>query len=128
VNVTVAGIAAGLVVLVLTVELLRRRALREKYAALWLVVSLAAVVFAVFPQFLGWLARVLGFQVPANLLFAIVALVLLVVSMQFSLEVGRQESRSQRLAEEVALLRHSLERLDGRADPQGLTDADDATE
>jgi hypothetical protein len=128
VNVTLAGVVAGLVVLALTVELLRRRALREKYAALWLVVSLAAVVFAVFPQLLSWLARVLGFQVPSNLLFAIVALVLLVVSMQFSLEVGRQESRSQRLAEEVALLRQTLERLEGRADPQGLTDADDTTE
>jgi hypothetical protein len=111
VNVNVIGILVALLVLVLTVELLRRRTLREKYAVLWLVVSLVGVAFAVFPELLAVVSARLGFQVPANFLFALAALVLLVVGMQLSLEVGRQEDRSQRLAEEVALLREELERL-----------------
>jgi hypothetical protein len=114
-NLAVTGVLAGLLVLLLTFELLRRRALREKYAALWLLVSVVALVFAVFPELLNRLARALGFQVPANLLFALAALVLLVVSMQLSLELGRVEDKSQRLAEEVALLRLDLEQLRGGA-------------
>ena len=110
----VTGVLAGLLVLLLTFELVRRRALREKYAALWLVVSVVALVFAVFPTTLDHLATLLGFQVPANLLFAMAALVLLAVSMQLSLELGRVEDRSQRLAEEVALLRLDLEELRDR--------------
>jgi hypothetical protein len=111
VNVTVTGILAALFVLGLTVELLRRRALREKYAVLWLGVSAVALVFGIWPSSLVWLASSLGFQVPANMLFALAALVLLAVSMQLSLEVSRLEARGQRLAEEVALLRQEVEEL-----------------
>ncbi len=110
-SLTVTGLLAGILVLLLTFELLRRRALREKYAALWLLVAFVAVVFALFPASLDRLASLLGFQVPANLLFALAALVLLAVSMQLSLELGRVEDQSQRLAEEVALLRLDLEQL-----------------
>ncbi len=108
---TLVGVVAGLGVLAFTVELLRRRALREKYAVLWLVLALAGVLFTVFPALLFDLSSALGFQVPANLVFAIAALVLLIVGMQLSVEVGHLEDRSQRLAEEVALLHHDLERL-----------------
>jgi hypothetical protein len=110
-NITIIGVVAALAVLVLTIELLRRRALREKYAVIWLIVSIVAVVFTVFPGLLLRVSQRLGFQIPANFVFAIAALVLLVVGMQLSLEVGRLEDRSQRLAEEVGLLRHDIEQL-----------------
>jgi hypothetical protein len=107
------GVVAGIFVLILTIELLRRHALREKYAVLWLLISIIGVTFTIFPGVLAWVSERLGFALPANLVFALAALVLLVVGMQLSLEVGRLEDRSQRLAEEVALLRHDLERLRG---------------
>ncbi len=106
---SVTALLGGLVVLAVTVELLRRRQLREKYAVLWLGVSVSGMLVAIFPGLLSVSAKLLGFQVPANLLFAVSALVLLVVAMQLSLEVGRLEDESQRLAEEVALLRHDLD-------------------
>ncbi len=111
------GVIAGLLVLLLTVELLRRHALREKYAVLWLLISLIGVTFTVFPGLLTTVSEKLGFSLPSNLVFALAALVLLVVGMQLSLEVGRLEDRSQRLAEEVALLRHDLESLRGDDKP-----------
>jgi len=124
-NITIIGVLAALAVLVLTVELLRRRALREKYAVIWLIVSIAAVVFTVFPGLLLRLSQRLGFQIPANFVFAIAALVLLIVGMQLSLEVGRLEDRSQRLAEEVGLLRHDIEQLRSeRGTTSGALEAD----
>jgi hypothetical protein len=122
---TIIGVLAALAVLVLTVELLRRRALREKYAVIWLIVSIVAVVFTVFPGLLLRVSQRLGFQIPANFVFAIAALVLLVVGMQLSLEVGRLEDRSQRLAEEVGLLRHDIEQLRREHDARAESAADD---
>jgi hypothetical protein len=118
---SVVGVIAGIFVLILTVELLRRHALREKYAVLWLLISLIGVTFTVVPGLLTWVSEKLGFSLPSNLVFALAALVLLVVGMQLSLEVGRLEDRSQRLAEEVALLRHDLETMRGeeKAEPSG---------
>ena len=99
------AIILGLLLMVLIFELLRRRRLREKYAALWLVVGSVVLLLAVFPSILFWVSDRLGFGVPSNLVFFAGGVVLLFVAIQLSLEVGRLEDESQRLAEEVALLR-----------------------
>lgn len=124
---TVTTILGALGILALTLELVRRRHLREKYAALWLVISLAAVVLALFPRVLGWLSNALGFGVPANLLFFVGFLVLLFVSMQLSLETGRREGENERLAEEVALLRHRVAQLENDVQSRAASSDTDAS-
>lgn len=96
--------AAGFT-LFLMIDLLRRHQLREKYAILWLLVSLAVLVIAVFPGVLSFSARLTGVQTPSNLLFFVAALVLLIVCVQLSWEVSRLEDETRALAEEVAILR-----------------------
>ena len=117
------GLVAALSTLLFVVEMLRRGILREKYAALWLLVSAALLVVAVFPRLLSWAASVAGVAVPANLLFFLSGILLLLVSVQLSYEVSRLEARTRRLAEEVALLRDAV---DG-AWPHRRTPADDHT-
>jgi hypothetical protein len=89
-------------------EMLRRGILREKFAVLWLSVSAGLLLFAAFPDLLGALARLVGIALPSNLLFMMAAVLLLLVSVQLSYEISRLEARSQRLAEEVALLRYDV--------------------
>ena len=106
------GVVAALATLVFVVELLRRGILREKYAVLWLVVSAGLVLVAFVPEVLVRAAGLLGVVVPANLLFFVAGVVLLLVSVQLSYEVSRLEARTRRLAEEIALLRAMVERRD----------------
>lgn len=108
------AIIGSVLVLLVMIELLRRRQLREKYAALWLVVGLGGLFIAIFPGVLGAVSRFLGFGLPVNLFFSIVGALLLVVSMQLSLEVGRLEEKTRQLAEESALTRHELDLLRAR--------------
>ena len=93
----------SVVLLVVTFELLRRRTLREKYAAFWILLSTTLLVFALFPSVLGKLSSSLGFQVPSNFFIVLVIIFLVAVVMQLSLEVGKLEHEAQRLAEEIAL-------------------------
>lgn len=103
-------IVLGLALMALIIELLRRGRLREKYAALWLIVGAVILILALFPSVLIWLSGKLGFGVPSNMVFFAACAVLLFVALQLSLEVGRLEHESQRLAEEVALLRQEMKR------------------
>lgn len=107
----VLGILVAVATTVFVVELLRRGILREKYALLWLVVSGAVLVMAVFPGIVAWVAELVGIALPVNLLFFLTAIVLLLVSVQLSYEVSQVEARTRRLAEEVALLREAVRRL-----------------
>ncbi len=99
--------------------LMRSRRIREKYAATWISLAVAVVVVGAFPGLLGRLADVAGVQTPINLLFLISALVLLLVSVQFSVEISQLEEETRTLAEEIALLRRDLDELKERdEDPQ----------
>ncbi len=106
----IAGVA-GLLVLAVMVELLRRRQLREKYAILWLGVSVVVIVLAAFPGLLDWSAHRLGIDSPPNLLLFAAVLVLLLVAVHLSWEASRMEEETRTLAEEVGLLRMQVDAL-----------------
>jgi hypothetical protein len=106
----IAGVC-GLLVLAVMVELLRRRQLREKYAILWLGVSVVVIVLAAFPGLLDWSAHRLGIYSPPNLLLFTAVLVLLLVAVHLSWEASRLEEETRTLAEEVGLLRMQVEAL-----------------
>ena len=103
------GIVGSLVTLTLLFEMMRRHRLREKYAVFWAVVAVFTLVVAAFPALLTWAAALVGVAVPANLLFFVASMLLLVVSVQHSSELGRLEDRTRTLAEEVGLLRLEVE-------------------
>ena len=105
------ALVASLGTTMLILELLRRGQLREKYAALWLLIGAAVVVVGLAPGLLSPVSRAVGVRTPSNLLFFLAALVLLGVCLHLSWEVSRLEDETRRLAEEHAVLRLQVERL-----------------
>lgn len=105
------GVVGAVLTLVVLFEMLRRQRLREKYALIWVVVALSTVILVIFPGLLTRAADLLGVQVPANLLFFAASMLLLLLSIQFSYEIGRLEDRTRTLAEEIALLTLKLDGL-----------------
>lgn len=115
----VLGVIGSVITLVVLFEMLRRHQLREKYAVFWVIVAVLAIVVAIFPKVLFWAAEVTGVEVPSNLLFFLASIVLLVVSIQHSYELGRLEERTRTLAEELALLRMETQDAQRRRDETG---------
>ena len=103
------GIVGSIITLSLLFEMMRRQRLREKYAVFWALVAVVTLVIALFPGLLEWTAKLVGVEVPANLLFFAASMLLLAVSVQHSSELGRLEDRTRTLAEEVGLLRLQLD-------------------
>ena len=108
----VLGLTGATAILVVLFELLRRHQLREKYAVIWGFVAVGAVAVALVPGLLRSMADLVGVEVPANLLFFIGSMLLMMISLQHSFELGRLEEKTRTLAEEVALLRLDLHERD----------------
>lgn len=108
--------AAASITFLFVFYLLRRGALREKYAVLWLIFSGAALFFAVFPGALVWLSHLIGVAEPVNLLFFVTLVLLVLVAVQLSYELSRHEMRIRRLAEEIALLQDEINHMKRRTD------------
>jgi len=116
VTATILAIVTSLVTLIFIIDLLRRGVLKEKYAALWLLVAGTAFFLSVFPGLLRAITDLLGVEIPANLLFFVTIVVLVLVSVQLSYELSRHEAQIRRLAEEVALQQDELDALRRRLD------------
>ena len=105
---TVLPFVLALAIVCWVVWLLQQRKLREKYAILWIMVGLLALVLSAFPQLLEWAATAVGVVVPANLLFTLAIFLLLGVCLHLSLEISVVEDETRALAEEAAILRNEL--------------------
>jgi hypothetical protein len=116
------ALALCAIALVVIVHLLRSRRLREKYAAIWLVVLVAVIVLGAFPGVLTRFAELVGVQTPSNLLFATSIVVLLLVCIQLSTEISQLEEETRTLTEEVALQGRRLDVLEGSQVPAGTAE------
>src|SRR3712207_5959762 len=114
----VLGLIGSVVVLVAIIEMMRRHRLREKYAVIWFLVATGVLTLAIFPGLLTGTADLVGVQVPVNLLFFAGSLVLLVLTLQHSYELGRLEEKTRTLAEELALLRMEVARHRHEREPE----------
>lgn len=125
----IAAFILSVVILLLVFDMLRRKKIREKYAALWLVVGVAMLILAAFPRLLEFIADALNVQVPSNLLFALSIVLALGVCLHLSWEISVVEDETRILAEETAILRAHLEKLEakievltGHPNPAGVKD------
>lgn len=94
--------------------MLRRRQLRERHAIWWLFAGGLALVVSVFPSIVTNTAELLGFEVPTNLVFFASLVILFLVALQTSAELTKVESHNRNLAEQMALLKERIERLENK--------------
>lgn len=106
------GIGGALLILIVVIELLRRRQLRERHAILWLTAGVLALIVGIFPAVLAWAADLVGIAVPTNLVFFVSIAILFLVSLQHSAELTRLESKTRKLAEVTALQNLRIARLE----------------
>ena len=115
----------GLLFAGVTIELVRQKVLRPKYALLWAALSLCAFLVALFPRLIILLMRLTGMTYQSSvivLLFVFSALLF----MNFSVITSRHGERIVRLTQEIALLKHEIGELREAATANGrLSHADD---
>ena len=102
---------------VLVLAQVRNQKMKEKYAALWLIVGVIMIVLALFPKLLDALSRLGGIETPVNLLFLLAIIMLMGISLHLTLAISKITDDMRTLAEEVAIMK-ALQRQ-----PQGASRA-----
>ena len=93
----------------------RHQRMKERYAALWLIIGAVIIVLGDFPTLLNGVADFVGVALPVNLLFLLSILLLMGVSIHLTLELSRLSEKTRILAEEVAILKALQEQPEGAA-------------
>jgi hypothetical protein len=91
--------------------LVRHHRLSLRDSLIWLLSTFAALLVTIFPRILVWTARALQIEVPANALFTLTFLYVLLNLLSITIAVSNNSARMRRLTQECALLRAEIERL-----------------
>ena len=105
------GLAASLITLVIVLELVRQRRLKEEYSLLWLVTACVLLILSVSRPLLDVLARTVGIFYPPSALFVIAMIFVLFILLQFSTALTRLARENKEMAQQVAILRWELEQV-----------------
>jgi len=114
VAVSVGATIASIVLLLVVLELVRRRRLREKYALLWILTAIVLLVLSVWRGLVDSIALSLGISYGPIVIVAIGALFILVVLLHYSTVISALTDRSVVLAQRVAILEQRLRDLEDR--------------
>ena len=107
-RVQLVAILASFGLLLIVLELVRRRRLLERYALLWLFSALALLALATFQPLLVQIAGLIGIEYPPSALFLIAFGFVMVLLLHFSVAVSRLSDQSKVLAQRVALMEERL--------------------
>ena len=118
VRVSIAAAIASVVLILVVLELIRGRRLKERYALLWLVTGVVLLVLALWRDGLNTIAGWLGVSgYPPAILFAAATLFVIVVLLHYSTVLSKLDDENTLLAQEFALLRRRVEELERNGRP-----------
>jgi hypothetical protein len=118
----VVAIVGAIGLLLFVLELVRRRALMERYALLWLGSSIVILVLAIWDEALGMIARQLGILSAPNALFFVAIAFILLLLLHFSAAMSRLTDQSKVLAQQHAMLEERLREVERARDDEGVPD------
>ena len=116
-RVTFVSLCAAIWLLLVVVELVRRRRLGERYALLWLLTGGVVLLLAAWPAALERFSDAVGIAYPPTALFVVAGGFVLLVLLHYATVISGLTERNVRLAQRVAILEERLRRLERAAEP-----------
>jgi len=110
-RIQIVSLAVSVLLLLVVLELVRRKKLTEEYSFLWILSALALLAVSVKRQVIDTTARWLGVYYPPIILVLLLILMVFVATLCFSVIVSRQRRQIERLIEETAILSAELREL-----------------
>lgn len=107
-------VSVGLLILI--IELVRRRRLREEYALLWLVTALGILVLTLRFNWLLWLTHLIGADEPMSTLFFFGVLFSMFISLHYSTRISQLNEQVKDLTQALAIAQARLEAMIAQED------------
>jgi len=101
----------SLLVLLITLESIRKTRLQERYALLWVATALTILLCALFPQAVNLFRAVTGMQY-GTAVVAVAFTFLVLVAFHFSIAMSAMENDRDKIAQRVALLEFRVKELE----------------
>jgi hypothetical protein len=103
-KVQIIAILGSLALLMLVIDLVRRRRLKEEYSFLWVVTAVGLLILAAWLDLLRWLTDAIGGVAPSSTIFFFALLFVFCMLLHFSVRVSSLERRLTALVQEIGIM------------------------
>ena len=104
----------GLTVLIVVINLVRTKKLKEEYALLWLFMAVTLVIAPLLIDLIDTISFAVGIDYPPALLIVIALICFVFIFFQISVTISRFSEQIKVLTQELALTRKRLQDLESR--------------
>jgi len=111
IRVKIVALMISIGMMLLIIELVRRRKLREEYSWLWLLTGSVIIVLMMWFGLLKWTTHLIGAIKPSSAIFFFAFLFLFIISLHFSVVISKLTDQVKELAQRNALLETELQEL-----------------
>jgi hypothetical protein len=111
-RIQVVAIVGAVALLVIVLELVRRRRLMERYALLWLLSAVVILGLSVWQDALEEIAGLMGIVAAPNALFFVAVAFILLLLLHFSAAMSRLSDQSKVIAQRHAILEQRVRELE----------------
>ncbi|HTM58565.1 MAG TPA: DUF2304 domain-containing protein [Candidatus Udaeobacter sp.] len=97
-------VLVGLAMLLLVLNLVRRKRLREQYSLLWIFSAAVLVLSAIFIRTVDRLAHAVGIYYPPAFLFLVAIMMVMILQFHFSTVISNLREQNKSLTQELGIL------------------------
>ena len=108
-RIQIIAILGSITFLIIIARLIIKGKLREEYAIIWILCTLALLLFSFWRNGLEILSNIFGVYAPPNMVFIGAIIAILIYLLHLSIVVSKLHERTKILSQEVALLKASIE-------------------
>jgi hypothetical protein len=98
-------IVATILLFIILVKNVKKGKMRTDYALGWIICSIALIILSIFPQVAFFAARLIGVISTANMVFAAIIFMLIILVYVLFNKVSMLEEKQKNLIQELAILK-----------------------
>lgn len=98
-------IVATILLFIILVKNVKKGKLRTDYALAWILCSIDLIILSIFPQIAFFAARIIGVISTANMVFAAIIFMLIILVYVLFSKVSTLEEKQKNLIQEIAILK-----------------------
>lgn len=103
-------VAFLLVVLMVIINMVRKRQLELKYVLAWMICDIALIIVTLFPHLMQKMANALGIHSPVNMIFLLGFLFSLIIIFTLTVALSRTTAKMRRIAQILAIMQEETKK------------------
>lgn len=101
-----------LIYLFLIFKKIKDKKLQLSFSTFWIISGILLIIAIITPNLIEWLTHILGFEIPANMLFCITIFTAFYLIFNLMVKLSKEAQKNILLVQEISLLKDRVEKLE----------------